>query len=160
MGRDWRCGMSGVFHASATNARLGAAIDAAAPHLRPVLLAVRDHRVGMLFVGQDAGAFSIPTKNARPAVVRIGDDLERSVGPEGFHMPSVRRMIRACSAFTVVSSEPTPEIYAAGTAVAVGGKNAAIIETRLAHEFQWVTLIQKLAPGRPILLSTVTGGRA
>lgn len=152
--------MSGVFHASATNARLGAAIDAAAPHLRPVLLAVRDHRVGMLFVGQDAGAFSIPKHNARPAIVLIGDDLECSVGPEGFHMPSIRRMIRACSAFTVVSSVPTPEIYAAGTAIAVGGKNAAIIETRLAHELQWVALIQKLAPGRPILLSTVTGGRA
>lgn len=152
--------MTSTIHASATTARLDAALDAAAPHLRPVLLAVRDHRVGMLFVDQDAGAFSIPTKAARPALVLIGDDLECSVGPEGFHMPSIRRMIRACSAFTVVSSEPTAEIYAVGTAPAVGGKNVAIIETRLAHEFQWVALIQKLAPGRPILLSTVKGGTA
>lgn len=152
--------MSGVLHASATTARLDVAMETAAPHLYPVLLAVRDHRVGMLFVGQDAGAFSIPTKHARPAVVLIGDDMEQSVGPEGFHMPSIRRMIRACSAFAVVSSVPTPEIYAAGTAVAVGGKNVATIETRLAHEFQWVALIQKLAPGRPILLSTVKGGTA
>lgn len=152
--------MSDVFHASATTARLDVALEACAPHLYPVLLAVRDHHVGMLFVGQDAGVFSIPKKHARPAVVLIGDDMEESIGPEGFHMPSMRRMIRACSAFTVVSSAPTPEIYALGTAPAVGGKNAAIIETRLAHEFQWVALIQKLAPGRPILLSTVKGGRA
>jgi len=152
--------MSSVFHASATTARLDVAMEQAAPHLYPVLLAVRDHRVGMLFVGQDAGAFSIPKKPPRPAVVLIGDDLEQSVGPEGFHMPSIRRMIRACSAFTVVSSEPTAEIYALGTAPAVGGKNVAIIETRLAHEFQWVALIQKLAPRRPILLSTVKGGTA
>lgn len=152
--------MSSPFHASATTARLDAAIAIAAPHLRPVLLAVRDHRVGMLFVGQGAGPFAFPAKPARPAVVLVGDDMEQSVGPEGFHMPSIRRMIRACCAFTVISSEPTPEIYAVGASPAIIGKNVAIIETRLAHEFQWVALIQKLAPGRPILLSTVKGGNA
>ncbi|QBM75875.1 hypothetical protein E2E30_08875 [Sphingomonas sp. AAP5] len=152
--------MSGVFHASATTARLDTAMEQAPPHLYPVLLAVRDHRVGMLFVGQDAGSFAIPKESTRPAIVLIGDDLEQSVGPDGFHMPSLRRLVRKCSAFTVVSSAPTAEIYAAGTAPAVGGKNAVIIETRLAHEFQWVALIQKLAPGRPILLSTVKGGHA
>ena len=152
--------MSGVIHASATTARLDAALEASEPHLRPVLLAVRDHRVGMLFVGQGAGAFSIPSNAARPAVVMIGDDMEQSVGPQGFHMPSIRRAIRACSSFTVVTSVPTAEIYAAGTLGAVAGRNVMIIETRLAHEFQWVALIQKLAPGRPILLSTVQGGRA
>lgn len=152
--------MNGVFHASATTARLDAALEAAEPHLRPVLLAVRDHRVGMLFVPQGSGSFSIPAKPARPAVILIGDDVEQSTGPGGFHMPSIRRAIRTCSSFTVVTSVPTAEIYAAGTAGAVAGRNVMLIETRLAHEFQWMALIQKLAPRRPILLSTVKGESA
>ena len=36
----------------------------------------------------------------------IGDDMEQAVGPTGFHLPSIRRAIRACDAFAVVSAEP------------------------------------------------------
>ena len=43
---------------------------------------------------------------------------------------------------------------------AVLGRHALIVETRLEHEFQWVQLIQKLAPRRPLILSTVRGGTA
>lgn len=152
--------VSGILHAEATTARIDAAIAAAPPHLRPVLVAVRDYRVAMLFIPQGTEAFAIPAKSARASVVLVGDDMEQSVGPGGFHLPSVRRVIRACSAFVVISSEPTAAIYAAGTAPAVGGMNVMIIETRIAHEFQWVALIQKLRPGRPLIISTVKGGNA
>lgn len=47
--------------------------------------------------------------------------------------------------------------YASMAAVAVGGGHALIVETRLAHEFQWIALIQKLAPRRPLIISTVKG---
>lgn len=152
--------VNGVLHAEATTARIDAAIAVAPPHLHPVLLAVRDYRVAMLYVPQGTETFTIPAEATRATVVMVGDDMEQSVGPDGFHMPSVRRVIRACSAFTVISSEPTAAIYTLGTAPAVGGKNAMIIETRIEHEFEWVSLIQKLRPGRPLIISTVKGGNA
>lgn len=149
-----------VLHASATTARLNAAIDAAEPHLRPVLVAVRDYRVGVLFIAQGSGPFSIPAAPARPAAVLIGDDFERSMGPGGFDMPSIERAMRVCAAFTVVTCAPTPEIYTAAMTGAVAGHNIMLIETRLQHEAAWVALIQRLAPGKPLLLATVKGGVA
>jgi hypothetical protein len=152
--------VNGILHTEATTARIDAAIAVAPLHLHPVLVAVRDYRVAMLFVPPGTETFTIPAKPTRAAVVMVGDDMEQSVGPEGFHLPSVRRVIRACSAFTVISSEPTATLYALGTAPAVGGQNVMIIETRIEHEFQWVALIQKLRPGRPLIISTVKGGHA
>ncbi len=153
--------MTGALHAPSTTARLTTALAAAPEHLRPIILAVRDHRVGMLFVGQDAASFRIPNEpKRRAAVVILGDDMDKSMGPEGFHLPSVRRVICACRVFAVVSSAAPCDVYAAMGAAAVLGRNALIVETRLEHEFQWVSLIQKLAPGRPIIIATVKGGTA
>lgn len=112
----------------------------------------------MLFTSQGSSAFRIPA--GRPAIVLIGDDLEQSTGPAGFHLPSVRRAIRASRAFAVVSATPTIDVYAGLTSVAIGGVNVMIVETRLEHEFAWVELIQKLAPDQPLCISTVKGGRA
>lgn len=153
--------MIGVVHAPSTTARLTEALETAPAYLRAVLLGVRDHRVGLLIVSQGSGPFAVPAKpKRRAAVVMVGDDMVLSMGPEGFHQPSIRRTIQACRAFAVVSSAATTDVYANMTAFAVGGRNAMIVETRLEHEFQWVTLIQKLAPGRPLIISTVKGGRA
>lgn len=71
----------------------------------------------MLFVPQGTQAFRIPEQPKKPAILIIGDDFDRAHGPTGFHMPSIRRAIRACSSFAVVSSAPQPAVYAT---VAVG----------------------------------------
>jgi hypothetical protein len=152
--------MSGVPHAAASRARLDEAWRHAPAHLRPVIAAVRDCGVGMLFVQQGVGAFRIPPKDKRPAVIILGDDMDVSRGPDGFHLPSVRRAIRGAAGFAVISSEATEAIYAGAAAVAVAGRRVLIVETRPAHEIPWVEMIQKLAPGRPLLWSTVKGGHA
>jgi hypothetical protein len=147
--------------APSSRENLNRAIAYTAPHLRPVLEAVRDFRVGMLFVRQTAEPFRIHYDLKRPAIVMIGDDFDRAVGPAGFHLPSVRRAIRACSAFAVVSSAPPPDAYAAiAHTAAITRRNTMLIETRVDQEIAWVALIQKLAPGRFVLLSTVKGGHA
>lgn len=155
--------MIGFLHAGTTTAQINVGLEAvrvSAPHLVPIMLAVRDHRVGMLSVPQGAEAFAFPPDKRRKAVVLIGDDMETSIGPDGFHLPSIRRLIRACGAFAVVSGAATPDVYGALATAAVLGRHALIVETRLEHEFQWVQLIQKLAPRRPLILSTVKGGTA
>lgn len=128
-------------------------------HLRPIMEAVRDGGAGMLFVGQSADVFRIPPK--RPAIVILGDDFDRAVGPEGFHLPSIRRAIRACSAFAVVSSAPPPIVYATVAATAaVMRQNVMLVETRPEQEIAWTALIQKLAPGRMVWLATIEGRHA
>jgi hypothetical protein len=152
--------MIGTIEASSTTARLTAALDVVAPHLRPIILAVRDHRVGLLFVSQGSPAFAIPTSAKGAALVMVGDDMKRSMGPSGFHRSSLRRAVRACRAFTVIPGEPAAETYAVGTAPTVGGVNAMIVETRPEHAPEWVALIKNLAPGRPVLLAAPDGGTA
>lgn len=150
-----------VIHSPTTSEHLDHAIERAEPHLRPVLEVVRDGAIGMLFVGQSADPFRIPADPKRPALVIIGDDFDRAVGPDGFHSASVRRAIRSCRSFAVVASAPVPVVYATiATTAAVSRQNTMLIETRPEQEIQWVSLIQKLAPRRFVWLSTVEGGRA
>ncbi len=152
---------SHFINAPATRANLNRAIEHTAPHLRPVLEAVRDLNVGMFFVQQSTQAFRLPRDRARPAIVLIGDDYDRALGPHGFHLPSVRRAIRACSAFAVVSSAPSIDVYASiATTAAATRRSTMLIETRLEQELPWMSLIQTLAPRCPIVLSTIAGGRA
>lgn len=148
-------------HAPASRANLTEALETAAAHLRPVIQAVRDDRIGMLFIGQSADPFRLPRDPQRSAIIIIGDDMHRAVGPEGFHLPSVRRIIRACSAFAVVSSAAPPDVYEAmASTAAVTRCNTLLIETRPECEIQWLSLIQKLVPRRPVILATVKGGHA
>ena len=128
-------------------------------HLLPVMEMVRDGGIGMLFVNQHGDAFRIPA--AKPAIAIIGDDFDAAYGPEKFHMPSLRRAIRSCAAFAVVSSAPVKSVYAITALSAVlSRKNTMLIETRPDQELAWVKLIHKLSPGSPLILSTVEGGNA
>jgi len=153
--------MSSIYDGAMCTAALTRIIGDAPPHLRPILTAVRDQRVGFLFVPQGFDSFRIPKRADRPTIVVVGDDFDSAQGAAGFHGPSIRRIIRSCAFFAIVSSMPTSDIY--GTIAATTAKtrkSGLIIETRLEQEFQWVALVQKLAPGRPILLATVKGGHA
>lgn len=153
--------MTATQAAGLTRAGLDRVIERAPAHLKPVLATVRDAGMAFLFVPQGFESFGVPKRADRPTIVILGDDMDAAHGPEGFHAPSLRRIIRACKFFAVVSSAPSAELY--GSIAALAGSARAsclLIETRLEQEFQWVSLIQRLAPGRPICLSTVKGGCA
>lgn len=150
-----------VLEAGLSRDRLNVVMDNLPPHLRSLLVAVRDHRVAFMFIPQNFDTFRIPARADRPSIVLIGDDMEAAHGPDGFHMPSLRRIIRGCSAFAVISSAPPADLYAAmASTTAMRRASTLLIETRLEQEIAWVGLIQKLAPGRPVVLATVTGGNA
>ncbi len=153
--------MSDVTHAPATRAHLDMAHAWAPAYLRPIIEAVRDSHVGMMFVPQIDEPFRLPREDKCPAIIIIGDDFDRAVGPAGFHLPSIRRAIRACTAFAVISCEPLPHVYGVIAITAtLTRRNVMLIETRPEQELAWLGLIQKLAPGRPITLATVEGGHA
>lgn len=128
------------------------------PHIK-VLAAAMVHGVYIVNAIQSKEPFR--EHEERPTIFLIGDDLGWSVGPDGFHMPSIRRAIRSLVAFSVISCAPLVEAYAMPAAMAVARRdNVMIVETLLDHEADWYNLIQKLAPNKPILLATVKGGRA
>lgn len=139
---------------------LDAVIAKSPVYLRPVLVAVRDATTGLLLINQGHEPFVTPTVCGRSTISMILDDTDRSVGPLGFHRRSLRRLIRASDAFAVISSSAIGLPYAAMSAVAATGKATVIIETRLEHELQWLALIQRVAPKRPLMLCTIEGGRA
>ena len=150
-----------VIYSPATCAGLTAALEVSPPHLRPIIEAVRDHRVGMCIVEQSAEPFCMPRDPSRSAIVLIGDDFDRAVGPGGFHLPSVRRAIRSCHAFAIVSSAPLVAVYkSVALTAALTRRNVMLVETRPEQEIPWLSVVQKLAPGRFVWLATVAGGRA
>lgn len=144
----------------ATRANLDLALKTTEPHLRPIIKAVRDHGVDMVFAKQGSEAFRLP-RTSNPAIIILGDDFDCAMGPEGFHLPSIRRAIRAAHSFAVMSSAPQSAVYTAMALTSVATRrNTMLIETRPEQEIQWVNLIQKLAPGRMVCLATVEGGHA
>lgn len=150
-----------MIHASSFRATLDDAYASAAPHLKPIVAAVRDLHCGMFFVSQSNQPFRLPNDPTRPAIAIIGDDMHCAVGPTGFHMPSVRRIIRASSGFAIISCAPLPHIYETMAAsAALTRRNVLLIETRPEQEILWLGLIQTLAPRRHVLLATVEGGHA
>lgn len=147
-----------MIHSTLSRANLDRKLDHAEPHLLPILEAVRDHNVGLLFVGQSREAFRLPVDRKRSAITIIGDDMHEALGPAGFHMPSVRRIIRASQIFAVVSCAALEPVYdAIAFAASTARRNALLIETQPEFEVHWVGLIRKLAPGRPLTIATVKG---
>jgi hypothetical protein len=150
-----------MIHSVISRANLDRKMDEAEPHLVPILEAVRDHKVGLMFVRQSGEAFRLPVDRKRSAMTIIGDDLHEALGPAGFHMPSVRRIIRASHTFAVISCAALEPVYdAMAFAASTARRNALLIETQPELEVEWVELIRKLAPGSPLTIATVKGGRA
>ncbi|MFG1346124.1 hypothetical protein V5F59_14615 [Xanthobacter autotrophicus DSM 431] len=130
-------------------------------HLAVLAVAARYGHVDIVNDIQSRKPFGLTRDGSIPTIFLIGDDTEKSLGPSGFHRPSLKRAIRASEAFVLISCAPLAEAYAAAAHLAVDlRQHAMIVETRLEHEADWYNLIQNLAPGRPILLATVKGGRA
>jgi hypothetical protein len=153
--------MNTVYEAGLSRDTLSRVMENSPSHLRPIIAAVRDGQIAFMFVAQGFDAFRIPKRADRPSITILGDDLNAAHGPDGFHLPSVRRVIRASAFFAVVSSAPPTGVYATMAATTVASrKNGLIIETRPEQEIPWLALIQKMAPGRPIYLATVKGGTA
>lgn len=122
------------------------------PHLRPILLAVRDHGVGLAVVPQCRDTFELPT--ARPHVVIIGDDLHEALGPTAFDRLSLKRVVRRAGAAIVVSSSPEFLPYATAAGIALLGRDVVLVETLPAFELEWIHYIERYRPGILRLIST------
>ncbi len=128
--------------------------EQAAPHWRPVYYAMRHHGIAFGGIIQDRKPFRIP--RARPTLLLLGDDLDASYGPVGFHPKSVRRFVERCCYGVVVACSPEVVLYATAAAVVTATRSdVVLIETRPEHEADWVDRLRAIKPGLPLLVGMV-----
>ena len=133
--------------------RLDAAVTASAPHLKPLLAAVRDAGCNFAQVPQHVGRFAFP--EGRPLIALIGDDYDLSWGPQAFHRKSIRRLVGRCSAALIVAGAPDVTLYTAASGWAVlARQNVVVIETQPRWEADWANLVREARPGIAVLIST------
>ena len=133
-----------------------------APHLLPLLLAVRNDGIGLMVLEQSGEPFmNVLTAAKGPFIALIGDDTDRTVGPGFYHQPSLRRLISLIGGAAVVSSTPPVEAYTAmACATTILRVNTVIVETRIEQEIPWITALRGVQPNLPMIVATVHGGRA
>jgi hypothetical protein len=135
--------------------------NALAPHLNPVLAAIRDFGMHMLIVPQSKDSLDAPDEIEGSAVVIIGDDTDRSLGPDGFDKPSLRRLFRLATEVAVIASAPPADVYGAMCEIAmVMQRCVVIVETRPEQEIAWLEFAKAANAELPILFATVKAGRA
>lgn len=128
-------------------------------HLRPIYVAMRSDRVGLVMIRQRVERFPPPKK--RPFVAIVGDDTDRSLGVAGFHRKSIRRLAAITPSIVVIGCELIPSVYAAAAAAAAQARiSTLIIETRDEHEGEWIDLVREAAPSANLLICTAVAGSA
>lgn len=134
----------------ATRARLSKAIKTGPPHLRSIYQAVRDHGCSHLIITPEAGAFELAPDDS-PMIAIVGDDWERSFGPESFDNASLRRLVARCTQ-AIIMAGFAPDIYHSAASWAVLCRDSVVIvETRSAHEIQWAAYLREAHPDISIL---------
>jgi hypothetical protein len=136
---------------------LAAAERASPPHMVPIFEAVR---VGcqLLLCPQKSGPFELPRRRERALIAIVGDDVDQAFGPAGFHVNSMKRLLRAASHGMIISSSAEVKLYAvAALAARLTGRISVVVETRPEQEIAWHALFQATAPRVPLIVSTVGG---
>ena len=135
--------------------RLEATAADKAPHLLPVVHAIRHHGVGFLVIPQRATDLDRGiTLLTRPFIVLVGDDTDYALGPDQYDRAAFERLIGMTDGVAIISGAPPEEAYTGIAMMAVAGGNGLIIETRPEQEIAWVNLVQTARPDMPILLCT------
>lgn len=136
--------------------------NALAPHMNPVFAAIRDFGVGVLIVPQSRDSLDPALDEAsEAAIVIIGDDTNKALGPDGFDKRSMRRLFRSAKGVAVIGSAPPEHVYAEVSLMAALMRClVVIVETRPEQEIAWVEFVKEANPDAPILLVTVEAGRA
>ncbi|MCC5974388.1 MAG: hypothetical protein JJU40_16765 [Rhodobacteraceae bacterium] len=140
--------------------RLKTKVIEKAPHLLPIVLAIRDHGVGFLVIPQRATGLDRGLDLLeRPFIVMVGDDTDCALGPDQYDIAALDRLIGMADGVAIISCEPPPEAYSSIALMAMAHRNGLIIETRPEQEIAWTNRVQAVCPEMPILFCTVKGPR-
>lgn len=111
-------------------------------HLRPVLRAVRDHKIGLVMLlpgGEPVDLARMLAK--RPTVVIVGDDAGFAFGPAGFDPNVLQAAFTAAELVVMVAGAPELALYErAATFTALTRRHSVIVETQHEAEADWLAL--------------------
>ena len=144
--------------------RVKQSLEHGAPHLRPVLKAMREGFCAFVFIPRGEFKFCLP-KDKGPVIYLLGDDLRDACGPWGFHRPSIRRALAETTLAVIVASAPDPRPYAIAACAAMmsavlprdgarAPRDVLIVETRPEQEQAWEDFIWRERPGLQLVLCT------
>lgn len=141
--------------------RIEASAAEKAPHLIPILKAIRHHDVGFLVLQQRATRLDRGLDLLqRPFIVLIGDDTDTALGPNQYDRAAMERLLGMVDGIAIVASAPPDEAYSSLAMLAAHlHSNGLIIETRPEQEIAWTHFLQGIRPDVPILLCTVKAPR-
>ena len=118
--------------------------------------AASDFAICLMRVFQSQEPFELPICD--PFIAVVGDDLFRSLGPDGFEEDSIRKLLAAAGYIGIITGHPILRVYAeAATIAAKQRKNAVIIETRPEHGRDWCQLARAINPNSPCRIALAEG---
>ena len=107
-------------------------------------------------VFQSQERFELPASG--PFIAVVGDDLFRSLGPNGFEEQSLQQLIASASYVGINTCEPIFRVYAeAATVAAKERKNSVIIETQPTYGRDWRAFVRTVNPNACVRVALAEG---
>lgn len=110
----------------------------------------------LMCVFQSQERFELPASG--PFIAVVGDDLFRSLGPNGFEEQSLQQLIASATYVGIITCEPVYRVYAeAATVAAKERKNSVIIETQPTYGRDWRTFVSTVNPNACVRVALAEG---
>ncbi len=141
--------MTAVHHAkrSQLDAMMATMSKTGGQHWLPLLEAVKAGCIALFTVPRGRAPFDMPETVRMPCVAIIGDDYDDAIGPSGFHIKSLRALVKTAHATFIMAGAPDQLIYASAACIAsiTGLINVVLIETRPCQAKSWADFIERHA---------------
>ena len=129
-------------------------------YLKPVIELVRN--AGLFFgcLAPDTGWPSDPEEaRGRPRFFIIADWGETTLGPDGFHRKSLRRVLRGAEVVVVHCGADEPDHYEGAATLAVQHSKCVLIQPRPSHETTWIRFVSRHVPKATLFIFTMNQAR-
>ena len=128
-------------------------------HMRPAIRAAQRAGIQFTVIGRKSGPFGQLITNDRIIAV-LCDDTGVAAGSSAFDRASLLRLLKKIDTAIIHAWALEPGIYSAAVAEAIFfGRSVLVIETRLSHEQEWISLVGGCNNVR-LVVTTPVGGRA
>jgi hypothetical protein len=128
--------------------------------IKQVAIAARFGQVSFSMIKPNGHGF-LTAKEQRSSFTLICDDDGTSSGPQRFDSIQLRtRIAQASHAFMLAWDYDALLYSAACLAASILRQNVVFVETRLAHEGEWISFIETINPNIRFTIATPIGGHA
>lgn len=128
--------------------------------LKQVAIVARFGQVSFSLIKPNGRGF-LTVNDRRSSFTLICDDDGTSLGPKQFSGSQMRTRIALADHAYLLAWDYDPLLYSAAClAASVLRQNVVFVETRLAHEADWISFIETINPNIRFTIATPVGGHA